>query len=804
MAGTSGTGTNQWSLYTGPGVSNGFGFDNNGSTRLFINTSGNVGIGTTAPGYPLDVNGSARATSFITSGGTASQFVKGDGSLDSTAYQTAYYGYNVPMTQTGDWVGMTTQSGIADWTHVINMEWGLDQNNWVSQIAVSAQDDSGMYYRSIMTGTPISSKAWRKVLDSSNYSSYALPLKVPPIATSIAGATDGAIDIPEVSVGSTPGFVTALRQTTTYSGGYRQYLSLGDYRTAAQWGGGFFVGLGGNDNNPTDYYLLGYGGSISYSTGAISTPGTLTVAGNVGIGTAGPVAKLEVESSAGGVMLPTVLVGGNGGNASITINSAGTSNYAYQTFAQGGTGKWEMGATGDGNGNFYLNPNIQGGYANAAFFIYRNGNIGIGTTGPTTKLQVSASTANDGISIVSNGILSGQSTEVTGQLTNFEYNYNRLGAQNTTYVGGAFTIDSRTPATTLFHWRYRSTAGVESEVMDLGSTGNLSIPGAFSASQLNVISAGVASYFQGGAGGYSALSFSGDSGTTVASLTTLSGAILIGSRNAGGTGSNGEIAIKSGSVGIGNTSPSSLLSVGSAVGSTQIDGSGNINSANLTLNGTSGWTTNSVASLKFGNNVGITSKYGGPNDLIFSVFKSGATGGIIGSDSLDVMKIAEGTGNVSIGGSTANTSSLYVQSDSNANAIYGFNQYTNGIGVYGVGRYAGVEGDASGGSGAAGVLGFSSGTTGQGVMANSGNIGVESIGTTYAFYAPAISSNGPSYFQTNVGIGIAPSTAALDVSGAVKLESVTVGQALCLTSAHQIGHCTSAVNSSGACTCAAN
>ena len=184
------------------------------------------------------------------------------------------------------------------------------------------------------------------------------------------------------------------------------------------------------------------------------------------------------------------------------------------------------------------------------------GNVGIGTTGPTTKLQVSVSTANDGISIVSNGILSGQSTEVTGQLTNFEYNYNRLGAQNTTYVGGAFTIDSRTPATTLFHWRYRSTAGVESEVMDLGSTGNLSIPGAFSASQLNVISAGVASYFQGGAGGYSALSFSGDSGTTVASLTTLSGAILIGSRNAGGTGSNGEIAIKSGSVGIGTTAPS--------------------------------------------------------------------------------------------------------------------------------------------------------------------------------------------------------------------------------------------------------
>lgn len=49
---------------------------------------GNVGIGTTNPSQKLQVNGNILAAKFITSGGTSSQFVKGDGSLDSTSYAT--------------------------------------------------------------------------------------------------------------------------------------------------------------------------------------------------------------------------------------------------------------------------------------------------------------------------------------------------------------------------------------------------------------------------------------------------------------------------------------------------------------------------------------------------------------------------------------------------------------------------------------------------------------------------------------------------------------------------------------------
>ena len=46
-----------------------------------ISTNGNVGIGTTSPGAKLEVNGQVKIT-----GGTSSQFLKADGSLDANTY----------------------------------------------------------------------------------------------------------------------------------------------------------------------------------------------------------------------------------------------------------------------------------------------------------------------------------------------------------------------------------------------------------------------------------------------------------------------------------------------------------------------------------------------------------------------------------------------------------------------------------------------------------------------------------------------------------------------------------------------
>ncbi len=65
------------SNYTGIGV-------HGHSEQLIVNGAGNVGIGTTLPTAKLEVNGAIKVT-----GGTASQFLKADGSLDNNTYLTA-------------------------------------------------------------------------------------------------------------------------------------------------------------------------------------------------------------------------------------------------------------------------------------------------------------------------------------------------------------------------------------------------------------------------------------------------------------------------------------------------------------------------------------------------------------------------------------------------------------------------------------------------------------------------------------------------------------------------------------------
>jgi hypothetical protein len=70
----------------------------NGNGHIFL--GGNVLIGTTTDsGYKLDVNGNVKATSFIKSGGTSSQFLMADGSISTGT--AAYKVYTALLTQTG-------------------------------------------------------------------------------------------------------------------------------------------------------------------------------------------------------------------------------------------------------------------------------------------------------------------------------------------------------------------------------------------------------------------------------------------------------------------------------------------------------------------------------------------------------------------------------------------------------------------------------------------------------------------------------------------------------------------------------
>jgi hypothetical protein len=77
--------------------------------------SNNVGIGTITPTEKLEVNGNIKATSFIKSGGTSSQFLKADGSVDSTVYYAASNpsGYT---TNVGTVTSVATGTGLSGGT----------------------------------------------------------------------------------------------------------------------------------------------------------------------------------------------------------------------------------------------------------------------------------------------------------------------------------------------------------------------------------------------------------------------------------------------------------------------------------------------------------------------------------------------------------------------------------------------------------------------------------------------------------------------------------------------------------------
>ncbi len=130
-----------------------------------------------------------------------------------------------------------------------------------------------------------------------------------------------------------------------------------------------------------------------YKVGTTSPPTSINddifTQGKVGIGVLTPVFSLDVRSQASSESLARF---SSLGNVNVQLDG-GTGLHQFFRLMENSVGKWEFGNSSLDNNTFYFNSNVGSGITGAKMVMQQNGNIGISTTTPTSKLEIIESTS---------------------------------------------------------------------------------------------------------------------------------------------------------------------------------------------------------------------------------------------------------------------------------------------------------------------------------------------------------------------------------------------------------------------------
>lgn len=233
--------------------------------------------------------------------------------------------------------------GEKKWTHGISMAWSNGSNaNWVSQIALGVNAGNGMWYRT--TSGSITGLAWKRLLDSSNYSSYTV--------TKTGGGASGTWGINvtgsagSVAWGNVSGKPSSYTPSShTHDDRYYTETEI-NTKLGAKLGSvsaNGYYGLARPDGNTSDWIRTTTAGIIPYQSGGAG-------AGHCGIGTSSwyfSNAYIDTVNCVNASVSGHIDVGGY-------IQSSNLINTYFEYQSNRGTIDWRFGsATGTGDENFF-------------------------------------------------------------------------------------------------------------------------------------------------------------------------------------------------------------------------------------------------------------------------------------------------------------------------------------------------------------------------------------------------------------------------------------------------------------------
>ena len=361
---------------------------------------------------------SVTATSHITSGGTSSQFVKGNGTLDSTAYVslTAFSGTSPIQYNNTTGVISILQSSTSQPGYLSSTDWNTF-NNKASLTAFSATTplsyNNGTGAFSIQVANTVQSgyltnTDWNTFNGKQSALSFGNLTETSSSILTIAGGT-GAV----IGSGTT---ISVKQANSTQSG----YLSSTDWKTfnnkQPQINGTGFVKASGTTisyDNSTYYLASNPNGYITLSSLSGTTPitynngtGAISIAQS-GTSTSGYLSSTDWNTFNNKVGLssfsasPPLSYNNSTGAFSISQSTGSTNGYLSSTDWTTFNNKQSSltnPVTGTGTSGYI--PKFNGSTSLTNSIIYDNGtNIGIGTTSPGQKLNIATSGGSPSINI---------------------------------------------------------------------------------------------------------------------------------------------------------------------------------------------------------------------------------------------------------------------------------------------------------------------------------------------------------------------------------------------------------------------